>query len=129
MSITDKDIHNESKGELAQDRTEWAQERTLLAKERTFSAWARTGLASVAAGFAIARLFGTVESDWVAIILGVILVFTGGLIFILGYLSYRKALKELEEQGIRGTPQWMITLVTVLLVISSILAMLLVYGG
>jgi putative membrane protein len=117
----------ESKQELAQDRTDWAQERTLLAKERTFSAWGRTGISAMAAGLAIARLLGSVESPWIARTVGALLIFTGGAIFVLGFLSYRKALRKLAEEGIRGTSIWIIAAVTLALMFSAVLALFLVF--
>lgn len=127
MSSVEDEISNESKQELAQDRTEWAQQRTLLAKERTFSAWGRTGLATLAAGLAIARLLSSVESKWLALTIGALLIITSTLVFTLGFLSYRKALQKLADQGIRGTPIWIIMLITIVLVICSILAMVLIF--
>lgn len=127
MSSAKSESHDKSKQELAEDRTDWAQERTLLAKERTFSAWGRTGLATLAVGLAIARLLSSVESKWLALTIGALLIFTSTLIFILGFLSYRKALKELAEQGIRGTPIWIIRLITIVLVICAILAMVMIF--
>lgn len=134
MSSKEKNLENESKEEMAQDRTEqaddrtdWAEDRTLLAKERTFSAWGRTGLAAIAAGIGIARLLKSVESQWIASTLGILLISTGGMIFLLGFLSYRKALKKLEEQGVRGTSLWIIGLITLFLLACTILALFLIF--
>jgi putative membrane protein len=117
----------ESKQALAEDRTDWAQERTLLAKERTFSAWVRTGLSAMAAGLAISRLLGTVDSPWIARMLGALLILTGGAIYVLGFVSYRKALRQLAERGIEGTASWVIGIITLALMTSSALALLLIF--
>ncbi len=117
------------KQELAEDRTDWALERTLLAKERTFSAWGRTGIAAVAAGLATARLLGSVELAWVARAVGVLLILIGGLIFAVGFLSYRKALDKLAEKGVRGSPFWIISAITLALMISTVLSLLLIFEG
>ncbi len=117
----------ENKKELAEDRTDWAQERTLLAKERTFSAWVRTGIASVAAGLATARLLGSVHHPEIARAIGVLLVFAGAIIFSLGLLSYRKALHKLADEDVHGTPLWIITLITLVLLACTSLSLLLIF--
>jgi putative membrane protein len=119
---------DESRRELARDRTDWAQERTLLAKERTFSAWGRTGMSAVAAGLAIARLLDSVDYPWVARTLGALLILTGGAIFVLGFASYRNALQQLADEGVRGTPLWIMGALTLALVLSALLALLLIFG-
>ncbi len=113
--------------ELAKDRTDWAQERTLLAKERTFSAWGRTGIAAMAAGLAIARLIEVADSPWIARTIGAILIVTGGAIFALGFFSYRKALKQLADEGVRGMSIWAIGILTFGLMFSAALALLLIF--
>ena len=125
---------DKSQQELAQDRTEqaeertdWAQERTLLAKERTFSAWGRTGLSAMAAGLGIAHLLESTDYPWITRTVGVLLILTSGLIFAIGFISYRKALQKLSEKGIRGTSIWVIGLITIFLIFSTILALLLIF--
>jgi putative membrane protein len=111
----------------AQDRTDWAQERTMLAKERTLMAWGRTGISAMAAGLGISRFLGSVESPWLARTLGTVLILTGGVIYVLGFLSYRKALKKLAEVGVRGAPLWIIGVITFALMFTTVLALLLIY--
>jgi putative membrane protein len=120
-------MSDKSKHDMAEHRTDWAHERTLLAKERTFSAWGRTGISAMAAGLAIARLLSSVESPWVARMLGVALIFTGGMIYALGFLSYRNALRKLAKEGVRSTPLWVIGVITLLLMFSTVLALLLIF--
>jgi putative membrane protein len=116
-----------SRNELAEDRTDWAQQRTLLAKERTFSAWTRTGLSCMAVGLGIARLLSSVDSLWLARALGAILIITGGVIFALGFISYRRALIKLSEEGIRSTSIWLIGVITLSMVLGSVLALILLF--
>ncbi|MFO7738492.1 MAG: DUF202 domain-containing protein [Desulfatiglandaceae bacterium] len=120
-------MSNNSKHDMAEHRTDWAHERTLLAKERTFAAWGRTGISAMAAGLAIAKLLGSVESPWIARILGMALILTGGIIYALGFLSYRNALKKLVEEGVRSTPLWAIGVITLLLMFSAVFALLLLF--
>ncbi|MFN6944113.1 MAG: YidH family protein [Cytophagaceae bacterium] len=105
--------------ELAGDRTEWAQQRTLLAKERTFSAWIRTGISSMIAGLGISEFLTSVAYPWLARILAIILILAGGTIYAIGFFSYRKALKELADLGIRSTSLWMIGAIAFLLIMAS----------
>jgi putative membrane protein len=116
-----------SRNELAEDRTEWAQQRTLLAKERTFSAWTRTGLSCMAAGLGIARLLSDVDSLWIARALGAVLILTGGVVFAVGFFSYRRALIKLAEEGIRSTSIWLIGVITLAMVLGSALALILIF--
>lgn len=116
-----------SKQKLAEDRTDWAEERTLLAKERTFSAWGRTGIAAVAAGLGIARLIEVADATWIVRAIGGILIATGGAIFVLGFLSYRKALQKLAEEGVRGMSIWTIGVLTGGLLLSAALALVLIF--
>lgn len=117
----------ESKQQLAEDRTDWAQERTLLAKERTFSAWGRTGLSAMAAGLAIARLLGSADFPWIARLLGSVLIATGAAIFVLGFISYRKALKKLAEEHVHGMSIWAIGTITIGMLFASALALALIF--
>jgi putative membrane protein len=126
-SVEEADTKNEGKSELARDRTDWAMERTLLAKERTFSAWSRTGISAMVAGIGIARFLSSVNSPWVARTLGIILVATGAAIYIVGFISYYKALKKLSEKGIRNSSIWIIGIITIGLLVSAGLAFLLLF--
>ncbi|MCF8146066.1 MAG: DUF202 domain-containing protein [Deltaproteobacteria bacterium] len=122
-----KETSTESTQELAEDRTDWAKERTLLAKERTFSAWGRTGISAMAAGLGIARLLGSVGSPWIAKTVGAMLILTGSAIYVLGFLSYRTALRKLAKEGVRGTSLWIIGGITSVLMLSAVLSLLLIF--
>ena len=87
----------------ARDRTDLARQRNLLANERTFSAWLRTGLSAVVAGLAIARLLGSVDSLLVARSIGVILVLTGGGIYVLAFWRYGQVSRSLEQENMSRT--------------------------
>lgn len=121
-----KNKEDKNKQDMAEDRTDWAMERTLLAKERTFSAWARTGISAMIAGVGIAEFLSDVDYPWIARIMGIILIVTGGTIYVIGFFSYRKALEKLEEEGIRSTSIWLISLVSFGLLFSAGLALLLI---
>lgn len=112
---------------MANARTDWAEERTLLAKERTFSAWARTGVAAMAAGLGIARFIEIADAPWIARTVGVVLIAASAFVFVLGFLSYRTALRKLTERGVRGMPLWAMAVLTGALVASAGLAGWLVF--
>lgn len=54
----------EDRTQWAEDRTDWAEDRTVLANERTFAGWLRTGLASAGIGLGFNALFGKLEPAW-----------------------------------------------------------------
>lgn len=124
----------EERSELAEQRTEWSNVRTLLAKERTFSAWLRTGLAALLAGLAAIRFLGRrllrggggEEGTLWATLLGTLLVVTSMVIFAVGFWSYRKTLRALETEGVRGIPTWILASITGVLIVGSLVGLLLV---
>jgi putative membrane protein len=118
----------ESKQELAQERTDWAKERTLLAKQRTFAAWLRTGLSSVAVGFAAAEFLGDLEPQWLVKTASILLVVSGGVIFVIGFLGYRDTFRKLQEEGTQGISPWIIGGVTLAMLLGATLLLLAVVG-
>lgn len=124
--MKEQELADESQHELAEDRTSWAHERTLLAKERTFSAWVRTGLAAMAAGLGAAQLLTDAEPRWLVMVLGAMLVVAGGVSLGVGFWSYRKTLRALEAEGVRGVPAWLLSLLTAAFVLAACLALVLV---
>lgn len=125
--LHETDLEQESKQELAVDRTDWAKVRTLLAKERSYTAWIRTGLAALAAGLGIAHLLKAYEPQWIVILLGFGLGVAGLMAPVLGFWSYRKSLKQLEEQGIRGVSLQVIGIFTSIVIIASLFALILIF--
>jgi putative membrane protein len=123
--VSDEDLHG-SKEELAEQRTEWAYERTLLAKERTFAAWTRTGLASNAVGFGVAELLGEMDPEWLPMTIGGALLLVGATIQVLAFLNYRNSLRKLADEDVRGTPAWLLGVISTLLSITAIAGFVLV---
>lgn len=102
----------------------WTRQRTLLANERNFHGWIRTGLTAEAAGLGVARLLHS--TGWVSTALagGVVLVVAGATMFLLALRRYWLINRELKQTGIKQTtPNWLITFLTAVLVLSSILAL------
>jgi putative membrane protein len=112
---------------LAKDRTNWARERTMLAKQRTFTAWVRTGLAALAAGIAGARLLEELEPRWLTRGLGAALIAISAVIFALGFLNYRKTFKKLQDAGMVSYRVWVVGMISVALVLSSVAGLALVF--
>lgn len=109
--------------ELAQERTSLAGDRTALANQRTFSAWLRTGLSSVLAGLAIVKFIGNnqVYKGFVLLI-GLIFEAIGIGIYILSYITYRKAIKDKLEENKGGKLIFiLLTIITFGLIIATIM--------
>lgn len=73
---------DETKGDLARERTDYAEDRTVLATERTFAGWLRTGYAGIAIGLAFNALFGRVEPGWIAKLIATAFLLIAVMIFI-----------------------------------------------
>ena len=54
----------DTRNELAIDRTDMAEDRTIMAVERTFAGWIRTAFASIGIGLGFRALFGEMEPAW-----------------------------------------------------------------
>ena len=110
---------------MAGTTTDWARERTRLAKERTFAALVRTVLAFVGFGIAIAKLLPDLHPAWVVRTVGILLIAGGGVTAYLGSRSIHDVITKLREEGVKE-PRWFVTITTLLLVVTAILALLVV---
>lgn len=119
----------ETNQELAQERTDWAKQRTLLAKQRTFSAWLRTGLSSMAVGLGVVKLLGEVEPRWIPAAMGVTLITVSALAQILGLQGYYKVYRQLRKEGLDEQPIWMLSLIGLGMMLSTLLAAILIFQG
>lgn len=125
--MTDSFDKQLDKIELARERTDWARQRNLLANERTFSAWLRTGLAALAAGLGIAKLLGSMGWPGMTRAIGAILVVASALIYILGFWRYYNVNVQLVERKLRVTSLWLLTVLTLGLLLSDVLAFILLF--
>ncbi|MFO8079953.1 MAG: DUF202 domain-containing protein [Armatimonadota bacterium] len=91
---------------LARQRTDASANRTVLANERTFTAWLRTGLAAIALGLAVPRLLTTPASEYVGMLLGLLLIVLGVVMGVLAACRYCKVAKDLKLAGLELTPAW-----------------------
>ena len=119
----DRQAADQTKQDLAEERTDWAYERTVFARERTYSAWVRTGLTLVAAGLGVARLLRALEPRWMVYTLGGLLAGMGGAIFALSFWRYRQPLEDEDSHGRSGIPTWLIAVLTLGLLVSTGLAL------
>lgn len=111
--------------ELSIERTYESHERTGLALERTLAAWLRTGLTMIGVGLGVAKLLPDSTALWLARLLGIVLISGGGVVFLLGYHTYRRSLHDLIAAGYDLAPDWLITSIAGVLFFSTFLAVLL----
>lgn len=114
-----------SMDELSIERTYESHERTGLALERTLAAWLRTGLTMIGVGLGVAKLLPDSTALWLARLLGIVLISGGGVVFLLGYHTYRRSLHDLIAAGYDLAPDWLITSIAGVLFFSTFLAVLL----
>lgn len=98
-----------------------------LAEERTFTSWMRMGLTMIGVGLAAAKLLPATPYDWLARLLGSILVVAGGGAFVIGFRTYHRSLEQLLEKGYDLTPLWAVGGVTAALVLAAVVALFLVF--
>lgn len=65
MSDESKQDLAQERTEFAEDRTHFAEDRTMLAHERSFAGWVRTGMASVGIALGFTALFKEIAPVWV----------------------------------------------------------------
>lgn len=106
----------------AATRTDLAKERNVLALDRTFLAWIKTGLAGLGGGIAIIRFltFNNATHQFLAQLVGVVLVLWSIAIFVLSIISYRRYHQNLKViEGAAGST-WTVTLLILTLIVLSI---------
>jgi putative membrane protein len=113
--------------QLAEERTETAHRRTVLADERTYSAWVRTGLACLATGFAIAKLMADSGPTWMIRLLGILFISVGGVMFVMAFWAYRRALTEMKQIAHVGLPIWIVSMITLALLVCSLMGLVFIF--
>jgi len=108
----------------AKERTHESPELTGLALERTLADWLRTGLTMIGVGLGVAKLLGNTADLWLVQLLGIILISAGGVVFLLGYHTYRRSLEALLEAGYDLAPDWLVISIIGALLVSTFLALL-----
>jgi putative membrane protein len=102
-----------------------SRERTGLAEERTLAAWLRTGLTMIGVGLGVAKLLPDLTVPLLADLLGIVLITVGGVVFLLGYHTYRRSLRDMKAAGYDLAPNWLISGIIVALFLSTFMAALL----
>lgn len=109
---------------MSRERTDLALQRTLLANERTYSAWLRTGLTAVAAGLGIAELLESISMPGLTRGIGIILILAGMATYFVAMWRYRQTCNDLRYKELGLTPCWMLNLLAVSLLLSTILSLI-----
>jgi putative membrane protein len=112
---------------LAMDTTTLAMQRNVMANERTFSAWLRTGLALIVAAIALPRIIHFVRWAWTLKLIGIIFIAIASTIFIVAYWRYEAESKKLMRPGTVMTPAWLVKILTILLMVTSIISVALLF--
>ncbi len=107
--------------------TTLAMQRNVMANERTFSAWLRTGLALMVAAIALPRIIHFVNWAWTLKLIGLIFIAIAATVFIVAYWRYEAESKKLMCAGAVMTPAWLIKILTILLMITSIISVALLF--
>jgi putative membrane protein len=71
---------DDSKQQLAKERTEFAEDRTFEATERTFAGWMRTAFAAIGVGVGFHALFPQLEPQWVGKLIATLFLVLGAVI-------------------------------------------------
>jgi putative membrane protein len=110
--------------------------RDHLANERTFLSWVRTAIAIVALGFVVAKSgillrevgAGHVQAETAraSAVVGVILVFAGMLIAVLGSIRFWQIRRDIDRGVVRFSPSLDIVLAVVVAIASVMLAVYLI---
>ncbi|WP_324260424.1 DUF202 domain-containing protein [Altererythrobacter sp. H2] len=94
--------HDETKDELAHDRTDLAEDRTVLAHERSFAGWVRTGMAAVGIGLGFNALFQALSPAWAAKLIATIFLLIAVWIFISSERRACRAISRLEPHKVEA---------------------------
>lgn len=116
----------ESRNSMARKRTSLALQRTAQANERTFNAWVRTGLSTNVAGLGIVRLIDATRFQPVVKILGILMVASAVMFYLIGMFSYWNTLRRLEKDKISVKPNWVFYLIFVALLVGSGMSLILI---
>lgn len=107
---------------LENDSTQLAHERTFLANERTFIAWLRTGLALAGAGLGIVKFLDSEGPRWLMRTMGMLLVMTGQLSYLIAYWRYKGIRKKLCNKNVEMTPSWILIPLSLSLLVMSVVS-------
>lgn len=107
--------------------TELAKQRTVLAYERTLNAWLRTGLTAVLAGLGIPQFITYVDSQNLLRLIGAILIFMGGILFIIGLWRYYKGFQRIQSKNMGFIPVWLLASIIFSLFSIAIFVFILLY--
>lgn len=119
---------DDSREELARERTAWAEDRTILANERTVSAWNRTGLTSLAVALGFQALFRSTDPIWVAQLGATVFVVSAIVVFWSAYFSASKVLHRLDSHDASPSSRRRLLLITALSTVGSLVILVAVWA-
>jgi len=101
----------DTKQDLAKERTDFAEDRTVQATERTFAGWMRTAFAAIGVGVGFHALFPELEPTWVVKAIATGFLVLAAVIAITAEQRARATFDRLEAHQVTpfGTPRirWM----------------------
>lgn len=111
---------DQSRHDLAENRTNLAEDRTILAHERSFAGWLRTGMACVGIALGFHALFGMLEPTWVPKAIATAFLLIATAIFVTSARRARSVLSTLEAHEVEALRPMRLNLLAAALVISTI---------
>lgn len=113
-------MSDNSRHDLAKDRTDFAEDRTLLAHERSFAGWVRTGMASVGIALGFTALFQALEPVWVPKAIASAFLFIAIFVFASAERRACGMLKRLEPHTVVALQPVRIRLLTGALIVATL---------
>ncbi len=102
---------DDTKQDLAKERTDLAEDRTVQATERTFAGWMRTAFAAIGVGVGFHALFPELEPAWVGKLIATFFLALAAVIAIVGERRACATFARLKAHEVApfGTPsiRWM----------------------
>ena len=110
---------------MAMDHEVENNERTsVLANERTYSAWIRTGITALAAGLGFEKFLGSVLPETHIRILSMVLLGFSFASFFLAAWRYQHVGRRMVTTSVSGAPVKLLVGISVILMLSSLLAII-----
>jgi len=113
-------MSDDSRHDLAKDRTDFAEDRTLLAHERSFAGWVRTGMASVGIALGFTALFQALEPVWVPKAIASVFLFIAIFVFASAERRACGVLQRLEPHTVTALKPVRIRLLTGGLIVATL---------
>jgi putative membrane protein len=110
---------DDTRVELAEDRTDYAEDRTLLAAQRTYGAFLRTGLGAVAVALGVQALLRQISPNWPGKMIATVFCACAILLFVGGFVDFLRARRKLEGHTLSLPPVWLPALLSFALALAA----------